>query len=106
MITDAMSDAVQMRRWWSVFDGGDGLLPKWHTMLLSLVLQYPGFRRVPKGGTITKGGGGRMGGVRYAIDKQDAWQIAQRTRPVILRSDGKDLKKFKFKTQVGLGFRV
>ena len=47
-----------------------------------------------------------MGGVRYAIDKQDAWQIAQRTRPVILRSDGKDLKKFKFKTQVGLGLTV
>ena len=47
-----------------------------------------------------------MGGVRYAIDKQDAWKIAQSTRPVILRSDGKDLKKFKFKTQVGLGLTV
>ena len=34
------------------------------------------------------------------MEGEDAWKVAQQTMPVILRGDGKDVKKFKFKTQV------
>ena len=74
-LVDVLGPYLELRRWWSVYDNVAHIMPLWHTMLLSLMVQY-------------------------LMNGENPFKILQTARPVILRGDDRGTKNFKYKHQV------
>ena len=71
----AFAAGLELRRWWSVFDATEDIMPLWHSILFALVLNF-------------------------GMEGKSAWDIAAQARPVVRRQDDADTKKWAFKHQV------